>query len=81
MSFHERDTVVLERDLPEHELRRGDIGSVVHIYAPDTVEVEFVRASGRTQAVVRLPTSAVRATKDEDVPAVRTGSEHRRGAA
>ena len=44
------DTVVLDRDLPEHGLCRGDLGAVVEVYEPDGVEVEFVRASGNTQA-------------------------------
>jgi len=30
MRFKELDTVVLERDLPEHGLRRGDLRAVVH---------------------------------------------------
>lgn len=33
MTFHELDTVVLERDLPEHDLRRGDLGAIVHRHA------------------------------------------------
>lgn len=48
MTFKELDTVVLERDLPDHGLRRGDLGAVVHVYRPDGLEVEFVTASGRT---------------------------------
>ena len=54
MNFQELDTVVLDRDLPEHSLRRGDLGAVVHVYKPDGLEVEFVTASGRTQALVTL---------------------------
>ncbi len=80
MSVNELDTVVLEHDLPEHELRRGDVGAVVHRYDAATVDVEFVRASGRTQAVVRLPIDAIRPLGDGDLPAVRT-VEPRRGAA
>ena len=52
MTLHELDTVVLERDLPTHGLRRGDVGAVVHVHSPTAVEVEFVRASGHTQALV-----------------------------
>jgi hypothetical protein len=45
--------------------------------------VEFVRASGRTQALVRLSPTDVRAVQDEDVPAVRPGGgvAPKRGAA
>ena len=80
MMLHELETVVLEHDLPEHELRRGDLGAVVQVYGATAVDVEFVRASGRTQALVRLPITAVRAVRDADLPAVRT-LEPRRGAA
>lgn len=30
--IHELDTVVLSHDVKEHNLRRGDIGAVVHGY-------------------------------------------------
>ncbi len=52
--FNLLDTVVLTRDVPNAGLRRGDLGAIVEIYAPNTFEVEFVAASGRTQAVVTL---------------------------
>lgn len=35
------DTVVLVDSLPERNLRRGDIGTVVEILASDVFEVEF----------------------------------------
>lgn len=72
MKFAAFDTVVLDRDLPEHGLRRGDLGAVVEVYEPDGLEVEFVRASGRTQALVELTTTDVRPIRDEDLVAVRT---------
>jgi Domain of unknown function (DUF4926) len=65
------DSVVLQRDLPEHGLRRGDLGAVVQLYEPDGVEVEFVRASGRTQALVELTLDDVRAIEEEDLISVR----------
>jgi hypothetical protein len=72
MKHHLLDTVVLDRDLPEHGLCRGDLGAVVEVYEPDGVEVEFVRASGNTQAVVTLSESDVRAVRDSDQIAVRS---------
>ena len=78
MKFKELDTVVLERDLPGEGLRRGDLGAVVHLYDPDGLEVEFVTASGRTQALVTLREGDVRSVGDEDLIAVRTVA---RGAA
>ncbi len=65
------DTVVLDRDLPEHGLQRGDLGAVVNVHSPDGLEVEFVLASGRTQALVELRQGDVRAVADGDLIAVR----------
>ena len=56
----------------KHGLRSGDLGAVVEIYPPDSLEVEFVTASGRTTALVSLKTSDVRAIADTDLVAVRT---------
>ena len=47
------DVVVLTRDLPDEGLRSGDLGAVVEVYGPDAIGVEFVAASGRTQAGIR----------------------------
>jgi len=52
VTFAPLETVILERDLREHGLRRGDLGAVVEVYESDGLEVEFVRASGRSQALV-----------------------------
>jgi len=71
MTFKELQTVVLERDLPEQGLRRGDLGAVVQVYEPDGLEVEFVSASGRTEALVTLKKTDVRAVADGDLIAVR----------
>jgi hypothetical protein len=71
MKFKQLDTVVLDRDIPESGLRKGDLGAVVQIYEPDGLEVEFVTASGRTQALVTLRLSDVRAVMDEDLVSVR----------
>jgi hypothetical protein len=37
---------VVTVQVPEHGLRRGDLGAVVEVYEPEGIEVEFVRASG-----------------------------------
>ena len=71
MKFKQLDTVVLDRDLPEKGLRKGDLGSVVQTYEPDGLEVEFVTASGRTQALATLRLGDVRGVMDEDLIAVR----------
>ena len=78
--FRELDTVVLLRDVPEAGLRVGDLGAVVQVYAPDALEVEFVTAAGRTQALHILEPTDLRPVRDDDLLAVRpTGSA--RGAA
>jgi hypothetical protein len=72
MTFKPLDTIVLDRDVPEHGLCPGDLGVVVEVYPPDGLEVEFVTASGRTKAVVTLKASDVRAIADTDLVAVRS---------
>ena len=71
MRFRLLDTVVLDRDLPEHGLKRGDLGAVVEVYSPDGLEVEFVTAAGRTEALVTIREADVRAVADRDLIAVR----------
>jgi uncharacterized protein DUF4926 len=71
MKFKMLQVVVLKRDLRKHKLRKGDLGTVVERYEPDGLEVEFLRASGDTQAVVTLRERDVRPIDDRDVKAVR----------
>ena len=71
MTLHHLDVVVLNEDQPAHGLKKGDLGTVVEIYAPDAIEIEFVTASGRTQALITLPPAAVREVGDNDLVAVR----------
>jgi hypothetical protein len=78
MRFRVLDAVVLDRDLPDLGLRSGDLGAVVQVYKADGIEVEFVAASGRTEALVTLKESDVRPISDTDLIAVR--SIHKRSA-
>ena len=80
-AFRELDTVALSRDLPEHTLQRGDLGAVVHVLGPDRYEVEFVRASGVTEALVALSGDDLRAVGDADLLSVRPATPRTRGAA
>ena len=66
------DTVVLTRDLAQAGLRRGDLGAIVEVHGPNAFEVEFVAASGRTQALVTLTANDIRHVGDEDLVSVRT---------
>jgi len=72
MMYKMLDTVVLRRDLPEHGLRKGDLGAVVEVYEPDGVEVEFVTASGKTQALITLSVRDLRSVQDSDLVTVRS---------
>lgn len=71
MTYQLLDTVVLDRDIPEHGLRKGDLGALVEIYQPDAFEVEFVTASGRTAALLTLNASDIRPVADDDLVSVR----------
>lgn len=71
MNYKLLDSVVLERDSLEHGLRKGDLGAVVEVHEPDTLEVEFVRASGKTQALVTINVADVRHVADEDLVSIR----------
>ena len=46
--------VALLQDLPEEGLVRGQVGTVVEIWAPGVYEVEFSDDNGRTYAMVAL---------------------------
>ena len=72
MKYKLLDTVVLARDLPQHGLRAGDLGAVVDVYEPDGLEVEFVTASGKTQALITLNVNDVRPVQENDLVAVRS---------
>ncbi len=71
MTLHPLDVVVLTHDVPAHGLRKGDLGAVVEVYSPEAIGVEFVAASGRTQALVTLHPTDVREVADNDLVSVR----------
>ena len=71
MNFKPLDIVVLNKDLPRAGLKLGDLGAVVEVYAPDALEVEFVTASGKTEALLTLDVSDVRSVVDTDLVSVR----------
>ena len=72
MTYRALDTIVLDRDLLEHGLRKGDLWAVAEVYEPDGLEVEFLTASGRTEAVLTLNVQDVRPAADDDLVSVRT---------
>ena len=70
--FNVLDTVALTHDVPSAGLRRGDLGAVVEIFPPSAIEVEFVAASGRTEALLTLGIEDVRHVGDRDLISVRS---------
>jgi hypothetical protein len=57
--IRENDVVALLVDRPNEGLRRGDIGTVVHVFSATTKHpggfvVEFIEESGATQALADI---------------------------
>lgn len=77
MTLRLLDVVVLNTDLPAQGLKRGDLGAVVDLLSSDEIEVEFVTASGRTQALVTLRPSDIREVSNDDLVAVRPAGSSR----
>ncbi|HDO35406.1 MAG TPA: DUF4926 domain-containing protein [Nitrospirae bacterium] len=72
MRYKLLDSIVLLHDIPAHGLCAGDLGTIVEIYEPDGLEVEFVKASGETLAVVTLREDEVRPVGDSDIVSIRS---------
>ena len=69
--------VVLLRDVPEENLRAGDVGTVVEVFlgrdrVPPGYMVEFMTLTGETVAVVDVPADAVRPVGEGDMPQARS---------
>ena len=76
MPFDMYSDVILTRDVTEHGLRAGDVGTVVERHAVPGVpeegySVEFFDMTGNTVTVAMLPASALRLPTRADRPAVR----------
>jgi hypothetical protein len=71
MKFENYEIVVLEKDKAEHGLMAGDTGTIVELYEPDGVEVEFVNGAGDTKAVLTLKENDIRQLSENDILAVR----------
>jgi hypothetical protein len=48
------DVVALLEDLPKHNLKRGQVGTIVEQWSADVYEVEFADTNGKTYAMVAL---------------------------
>lgn len=66
--IHEFDDIILECDLPAHNLTRGDIGTVVLTHNEhEGYEVEFTALDGETVAVVTLLATQVRPAHKREI--------------
>lgn len=60
--IQELDLVAITTDRPAIGLRRGDVGTVVHVYgSSDLYEVEFIYANGETVGLETLNADEVQA--------------------
>jgi hypothetical protein len=75
VKFEKLECVVLAHDIPKYGLRAGDMGTVVKIYPEGGLEVEFVRGSGFTQALLILTEQDIRKMDPFDLPATRRLAE------
>lgn len=71
MKFKKLEVVVLTRDISEHELKAGDLGTIIEVYPKGGLEVEFVRVSGENQALLTLGERDVRKIDANDLLATR----------
>lgn len=70
--FEELDNIVLDRSIEKHGLKKGDVGTIVHIYVDrKEVEVEFITAKGKTVAVLTLDHSDIRSIERNEILHVR----------
>lgn len=70
--IQELDTVVLTHDIDGYDLKRDDIGAVVHRYSDGPAfEVEFVTGEGETIAVLTLTQEDIRPIGRKEILRVR----------
>jgi len=66
------DTVMLDRDAPEHGLRAGDRGAVVELYGRTASRRSSSNLQGRPKALVSLRSGDLRSVALSDVLSVRS---------
>lgn len=64
----ELDLVVLTHDIDKHDLKSGDVGTIVHCYDGKIgFEVEFVTAEGKTIGVLTLSKADIRPFENAEI--------------
>jgi Domain of unknown function (DUF4926) len=65
----------LARDIPEHQLRRGDVVKIIDVHASSNGEsgysIEVFNALGDTIAVTAVPESGLESLRNDEVLTVR----------
>ena len=70
--MQELERVALTEDLPQHGLKIGDIGMILHIYADHKgYEVEFVTLSGELIALVSVYPAQIRQLEQDEIASAR----------
>lgn len=68
------EQIVILIDVPEYDVRAGDLGTVVEIYETPSsaLEIEFVNPDGTTRALLTVSPEQVRRITHADIFAIRT---------
>lgn len=53
------EVVALTNDVPEKNLHRGQVGTIVELLAPNVVEVEFADLNGNPYAICAISESCL----------------------
>lgn len=70
--MQELERVALTQDLPEHGLKTGDIGMIVHVYGDyKGYEIEFVTLNGELLALVSVYPSQIRQLENNEIASAR----------
>ena len=64
----EHDRIVLTADVPDSQLKAGDVGTIVHVYRRGAAfEVEFHALDGNSAGLATVPSSRVRPATGADI--------------
>lgn len=70
--MQELERVALTEDVPEHGLRAGDVGMIVHVYGDHRgYEVEFVTLHGDLVALVSVFPTQIRPLENDEIASAR----------
>lgn len=53
--FQMLDVVALVQEIPEKDLKKGQVGTIVELLEPGVYEVEFSNKKGETKLTIGLP--------------------------